>query len=198
MNKVIVVYLDDMIFFSRRRKKHPKDLKLILQECRNQGISLNPKKSIFCVIEGKLLGHIVLEKGIAIDPERVQAIQQLCFPSHRSGIRSFFKKINFLRRFLPDFLETTRPMVNLLSEKQNFRWNDEAKKSFDEVKEAIAQAPILSHSDFYKDFVIHCYASEHIMAGVLLQKNKVGEEMPISFMIVHLKNHELKYSPTEK
>lgn len=68
-NKIIVVYLDDLTIFSKKREEHAYHLECVLQRCRQQGISLNPKKSIFGVIEGKLLGHIVSKEGIHIDLE---------------------------------------------------------------------------------------------------------------------------------
>ncbi|XP_059068980.1 uncharacterized protein LOC131859359 [Cryptomeria japonica] len=89
-DRIIVIYLDDLTVFSKERKNHLKDLRAVLQCCREHGISLNPKKSVFCVTEGKLLGHIVSKEGIKIDPERVNAIQQLSLPSNRTGVRSFF------------------------------------------------------------------------------------------------------------
>lgn len=75
IGKIIVVYLDDLIVFSKKREDHFKDLETVLQRCRDHGISLNPKKSVFCVIEGKLLGHIVSQDGIKIYLDRVKAIQ---------------------------------------------------------------------------------------------------------------------------
>ena len=71
---IIVIYLDDLTVFSKKRKDHMEDLRRVLQRCREHGISLNPKKSVFCVSEGKLLGHIVSQEGIKIDPDRVEAI----------------------------------------------------------------------------------------------------------------------------
>jgi hypothetical protein len=68
-DQIIVIYLDDLTVFSKKRKDHIEDLRKVLQRCRDHGISLNPKKSVFCVIEGKLLGHIVSQEGIMIDPE---------------------------------------------------------------------------------------------------------------------------------
>lgn len=75
LNKTITIYLDDMTVFFQRRKKHLKDLREVLQRCRDHGVSLNPKKSILCVTEGKLLGHLVSKEGIRVDLERVKAIQ---------------------------------------------------------------------------------------------------------------------------
>lgn len=74
-DKIIIVYLYDLIVFSKRRKHHLRDLRQVLQRYREYGVSLNPKKSIFGVIEGKLIGQIVSKEGVRVDPERVKAIQ---------------------------------------------------------------------------------------------------------------------------
>lgn len=75
IGKTIVIYLDDLTVFSKKRKNHLRDLETVLQRCRDHGISLNTKKSVLCVIKGKLLGHIVSQGSIKIDPDRVKAIQ---------------------------------------------------------------------------------------------------------------------------
>ncbi|XP_059077844.1 uncharacterized protein LOC131876445 [Cryptomeria japonica] len=144
-DKIIVVYLDDLTVFSKRRKHHLRDLRQVLQRCRKNGVSLNLKKLVFGVIE-----------------------------------------------------ETTRYIMNLMSEKQVFKWSEEGKKAFTSIKNAIGQAPVLVNPDFSIDFVIYCYASEHTMSGILLRKNEDNDEVPISFMHVPLKKHELKYSIMEK
>lgn len=108
LNKPITIYLDDMTLFLRRQKMHLKELREVLQKYREHGVSLNPKKSIFCVTEGKLLGHIVSKQGIRIDLQRVKAIQQLCLPVSHNNIRYFFGQINFLKIFVPDFAKTTK------------------------------------------------------------------------------------------
>ena len=73
-DRIIVVYLDDLIVYSKRRKHHLRDLEKVLIRCRQHGISLNPKKSVFFVENGKLLGHIVSKDSIEIDPKRVKVI----------------------------------------------------------------------------------------------------------------------------
>ena len=72
INKSIVVYLDDITVFSKKRANHLHDLKQIFERCRRFGISLNPKKYFFALGEGKLLGFVVLKDGIYIDPDRVK------------------------------------------------------------------------------------------------------------------------------
>ena len=72
-DKFIVIYLDDITMFSQFDNKHINHLKKFFHKCRKFGLSLNPKKSLFAIQEGKMLGHIVYYKGIKIDPTRVEA-----------------------------------------------------------------------------------------------------------------------------
>jgi len=71
MNKSVVVYMDDIIVYSYRRRDHIYHLRQIFERCRRYGISLNPKNNIFATTEGKLLGHILSKDGIVIDPKRI-------------------------------------------------------------------------------------------------------------------------------
>jgi hypothetical protein len=73
-DKFVVIYLDDSIVFSRYDKEHCYHLRKVFLKCRNFGLSLNPKKSLFAMKEGKLLGHIVSAEGVNIDPNRVETI----------------------------------------------------------------------------------------------------------------------------
>ena len=70
-----VVYLNDITIFSKKREEHVFHLKQIFERCQKYGISLNPKKCVFAITEGKLLGHVVSKKGISIDLERIKAIE---------------------------------------------------------------------------------------------------------------------------
>jgi hypothetical protein len=69
----------------------------------------------------------------------------------------------------------------MLKKDTKIKWNTEAKKSFDQVKHALTQAPVLINPDYTKDFYLFSFASEHTIASVLLQKNSEGHEQPIAF-----------------
>lgn len=73
-DKFIVIYLDDITVYLESDSQHIDHLRKAFLKCRKFGISLNPKKSHFAMLEGKLLGHIISKDGIKIDPSRVQAI----------------------------------------------------------------------------------------------------------------------------
>jgi hypothetical protein len=86
--KFMVIYLDDITIFSKSDDKHIQHLEKIFQKCRRYGISFNPKKSHFSMLEGKLLSHIISVGGIKIDPERVDAIQKIDIPRNKKDIQS--------------------------------------------------------------------------------------------------------------
>ena len=64
ISRSVVVYLNNVTIFSKKRAEHAFPLKQIFEHCRKYGISLNPRKCVFVVIEGKLLGHVVLKKDL--------------------------------------------------------------------------------------------------------------------------------------
>ena len=78
-----MVYMDDITIYSKYARDHIKHLKKMFLKCRKFGISLNPKKSIFSMQEGKLLGHIISKDGIKIDPDKVKAIQKVEIPRNK-------------------------------------------------------------------------------------------------------------------
>eukprot|EP00253_Pinus_taeda_P008650 PITA_08650 len=122
----LVVYLDDLTLFSKSYEEHMYHLKIVFQKCRKYGVSQNPKKSLFSMDEGKLLGHIISKDGIHIDPTHVEAIQRIDFPRNKKEIQSFNGRMNFLHRFVPNLAEHLREITNMLEEDSQVKWMEEA------------------------------------------------------------------------
>jgi hypothetical protein len=125
INKCVVVYLDDVTVYSKNREDHIQHLTQIFERCGKYDISLNPKKTIFAVEEGKLLRQIISQAGIRIDPEVIKAITQLPLPHNKKAMQSFFRKINFVRKFTHDFAETIKPLQKIIRKDVEFKWDDE-------------------------------------------------------------------------
>jgi hypothetical protein len=89
-------------------------------------------------------------------------------------------------------------MNNFLKKDAAFKWDEAGRHSFQQTKDAITKAPVLVSPDFSKDFIIFSFASDDIVAGVLLQKNDQGNEHPIAFMSKMLRDAELNYTSMEK
>ena len=109
----MVIYLDDIIVYSKSNEDHLKYLKPLFQKSKKFGISLNPKKSNFSMQEGKLLGHVISREVIKIDPNRVATIQKMELPISKKDVQSFLQRVNFFRRFIPNFAEIMKYITML-------------------------------------------------------------------------------------
>jgi hypothetical protein len=197
-DKFVFIYLDDLTVFSKSDAEHLVHLKQTFKKCRKFGLSLNPKKSHFAMQEGKLLGHIMSKDGIKIDPKRIEAIYTINIPRNVKEIQSFLGKINFFRRFIPNFVEIVKLIIDMLKKKSETKWTSEEKSSFQRINKVISEAPVLASPDYTKEFLIFSFASEHTIAVVLLQKNEEGFEQPITFFSKSMRDVELKYNILEK
>ena len=101
-DKFVAIYLDDITMYSKIYEKHLQHLERVFLKRIKFGVSLSPKKSHFCLEEGKLLGHIISKNDIRIDPARVEAIGQIALPRNKKEVQSFIGKVNFLRSFIID------------------------------------------------------------------------------------------------
>lgn len=152
--------------FSKNREDHILDLRKVFMSCRKFKVSLNPKKCMFGVTEGKLLEHVILEKGIMIDLERVEAISKLGLPVSKE-LKSFFGKINFVRKFISAFAKVVKPMNDMLKKDAKMDWTLAKKMTFEEIKHAIVNALVLVSPDYERSFNIYFFTSDHAWAAIL-------------------------------
>src|ERR1700733_11766157 len=198
INRSVVIYLDDITVFSKKRSNHLHDLNQIFQRCKRYGISLNPKKSFFALDQGKLLGFIVSRDGIHIDPDRIKEISEIPFPHNKKSMQSFLGQINFVKRFVPDFSHIILPLQTMIKKNAVFKWGLIEKEAFDQIKQSIINAPSLITPNFSNPFTLYTIASNTSYATVLTQLNDHNLEAPISFFSSNLQGAELNYSDVEK
>ena len=126
LNKVIMVYEDDLTVYSKCSGDHFMHLKKIFDRHRSFGISLSPKKYVFGVVEGKLLGHLVSKRQCKNISSKSAILKEIQLPKIKKGIQSF-GSINFLLKFVPNFVETTYGISNMLKKGHDIVWTLEAK-----------------------------------------------------------------------
>jgi hypothetical protein len=143
INKCVVVYLYEVAIYSKNKEDHIQHFTHIFERCRKYRISLNPKKTIFSVEEGKLLGHIIYQGGISIEPKWIKAIAQLPLSHNKKAMQSFFGNINFVRKFTPDFAQTVKPLQKMIFKYAKFKWDEERRGDFNNIKTGISQALVL-------------------------------------------------------
>ena len=125
MQKEIKVYVDDMIAKSCTTRDHLVDLRKLFKRLVKYRLSLNPNKCISGARSGKLFGFIVSQKGIKVDPAKVQAIRDMPTPQIEKQIRSFIGKINYIARFIAQLTATCGPLFKLLKKDAKIEWIDE-------------------------------------------------------------------------
>jgi len=140
----------------------------VFERCRHYKTKLNPNKCIFCVEFGQLLGFIVSNKGIMIDHLKVEAIVRLPPPANVKQIQSLQGKDNFLICFIVNYANITKGFMHLLKYGVPFISDEIDQASFDALKQALIMVPLLSPSDYSKDFVLYLAASESTIGVVLV------------------------------
>src|SRR3954468_6046320 len=96
------VYLDDMAVYMKTFEGHLKTLEEVFRRLRENGLFLKPKKCAFVMKEVKLLGHIINEKGIHTDPDKVKAVTKFKTPTSKTEIQAFLGLSGYYRRFIQD------------------------------------------------------------------------------------------------
>ena len=114
MHKEIKVYIDDMIAKSHTPRDHLIYLRKLFKCLVKYRLRLNPNKCVFGASSGKLLGFIVSQKGIEVDPTKVQAIKGMPAPKTEKQVQSFLRRINYIAYFIAQLTATCNPLFKLL------------------------------------------------------------------------------------
>jgi hypothetical protein len=133
-----------------------------------------------------------------IDPARVEEIQKLSLPRSKKDIQSMLGKINFVRRFVPNFSELVKHITCMLKKGSEVKWIDNMRNSFQDIKQVIIESPTLINPDYSKIFYVFSFASYDTVATVLLQKDDDNLDHPMDFFSKTLRDAGLRYDPIEK
>ena len=137
-------------------------------------MSLYPKKSVLGVFKGKLLGHVFAKDGVSINPERVQAIQQIALPRNQKSNSIISLTDTLLHRFDPNFTENTKPISDMLKKDRDICWTGETRHIFAAIKWSLCDAPILVSPESAKEFQFFSFSTDFAFVVILLHKNHEG------------------------
>ena len=117
-----------------------------------------------------MLRHIVLGKGLEVDKAKIEVIQNLPLPSTVRDLRSFLEHVGFYQRFIQDFAKVSKPLTTLLFKDKDFIIDEQGKRAFRMLKQALIEAPILQRPNWDLPFEIMCDASDYAVGAVLGQR----------------------------
>ena len=209
--KECLLYLDDIIVFSKTFDEHLKRLNSVFERLDEAGLKLKPSKCNFLQDEVKYLGHLVSKDGIRTDPSKIEALQKWPVPTSTQDVCRFIGFAGFYRRFIPDFSKVAKPLHDLLkgvsskrckrkslSQRKSptnssvpFRWTGEH-EAFQKLINLLSSTPVLAFADFNLPFILHTDASGSGISGVLYQEQE-GQKRPIAFASRSLSAAESRY-----
>ena len=191
--KILLIYLDDVIIYSRSFDEHLEHLNRVFAKIRTAGLKLQPNKCAFARTQVRYLGHIVSREGIEPDPEKVRAIREFPRPSNISDLRRFLGMALYYRRFIEEFAEIAQPLHALTEKDRPFQWCPTCEEAFQRLLRCLSSTPILGYPDFHQQFVVETDASNVGVGAVLRQGQTV-----IEYASRTLNKAERNYSATEK
>ena len=197
MNQVLqgldfaIAYLDDIVIFSNNELEHLQHLETVFKRLQDVGLKLKESKCDFFRSQIHYLGHMLLAEGIHPLPEMFDSITNMPAPENQTEVKQFLGLVGYYHKFMPHFLDISRPLVKLMRKDTPFAWMKQCHLAFNMFKDKLCEAPILHYPDNSKPYTLFTDASKHGWAGVLTQefetevKGRVMKELhPIAYTSV--------------
>ena len=172
LDKFAVVFIDDILVYSKNEEEHKEHLRLVLGKLREHQLYAKFSKCEFWLKEVGFLGHVISGEGIAVDPSKVDTVTSWESPTSVGEIRSFLGLAGYYRRFIENFSKIAKPMTELLKDTK-FNWTEECEASFQELKKRLVTSPVLILPDQRKDYEVYCDASCRGLGAVLIRKEEL-------------------------
>ena len=193
IRKFVVVYIDDILIFSKTEAEHQAHVRLVLEVLKREKFFVCKAKSSFAQQEIKYLGHIVDKHGIRPDPKIVEAVQTWPVPRNVHDVRSFVRLVNYFAKFIEHYAEIAVPLTNLTRKSVGWNWTGRCQDAFELLKKKLTEAPLLRTPNEKLPYEVVTDASDLGVGAVLLQ-----EGHPVAYESRKLNSAELNYNITEK
>jgi hypothetical protein len=189
-DKFVVVFIDDILIYSKSEEEHAQHLWVILQRHRDHQLYAKFSKYAFWLKEVLFLVHVISTEGIVVYPSKVQEVLDWKSPKLVTQIRSFLRLAGYYHRFILNFSKIAKPMTQLLEKEAKFKWSPQCEEAFLTLKKLLTTAPLLAQPDIEKPFDVYCDASGMGIGWVLMQDGRA-----IAYALRQLRRHE-EYYPT--
>ncbi|KAL0546152.1 hypothetical protein IC582_016058 [Cucumis melo] len=188
LDTFVIVFIDDILIYSKTEAEHEEHLRMVLQTLRDNKLYAKFSKCEFWLKQVSFLGHVVSKAGVSVDPAKIEAVTGWTRPSTVSEVRSFLGLAGYYRRFVENFSRIATPLTQLTWKGAPFVWSKACEDSFQNLKQKLVTAPVLTVPDGSGSFVIYSDASKKGLGCVLMQQGKV-----VAYASRQLKSHEQNY-----
>ena len=196
-----LVYLDDVIVFSKTLGDHIAHLDLVLSLLRHAGVSLKLSKCSFFQTKVDYLGHVIRPGKLSVTATASDAFRSFEYPKTLTQLRSFLGTCNVYRRFVKDFAKIARPLTNLTRKNASPDFETPSADelaAFETLKGRMTSPPILTLPREGKPYTIDTDASSYQLGCALLQEQDDKSLQPVGYWSYSLNDTERNYSATER
>lgn len=197
LDEFVLVFLDDILIFSNTLEEHERHVRQVLEVLRKEKLYAKESKCEFFKDEVEFLGHIVGRNGIRMMQDKVEAVKAWPVPARVTDVRAFLGTAGYYRKFIKDFSKISAPLSDLTKDDVKFIWGPEQQQSFELLKQAIVEGPVLILPDPKLPFVVHTDASGYAVGAVLQQDQGHGLQ-PIAFLSKKMLPAETRYPVHEQ
>ncbi|KAL5540979.1 hypothetical protein UlMin_043776 [Ulmus minor] len=159
LDKFVIVFIDDILIYSRSREEHAEQLRTVLRTLSEHRLYAKFSKCEFWLDRVQFLGHVISRDGISVDPAKIDAVSKWPVPTNVTEIRSFLGLAGYYRRFVEGFSTLAAPLTALTKKDRRYEWTDKCERSFQDLKKRLTSAPILVLPTDVTDFTVYCDAS---------------------------------------
>jgi hypothetical protein len=199
LDQFVMVYLDDILIFSRTLEEHKEHVHQVLQRLQDAKLLVEPKKSKFHTQQVEYLGLTIEPGRVRMQDSKIEAVKDWPRPQNVKDVRGFLGFTNYYRRFIKNYSKIASPLTDLTKGKgSDIQWNDKTEQAFQRIKEAILEEPILAMPDPDREFEVETDASDFAIGGQLGQRDSEGRLHPIAFFSKKLNGPELNYQIHDK
>nr|GEW41097.1 hypothetical protein [Tanacetum cinerariifolium] len=188
-DKVVIVFIDDILIYSKNKEDHEEHLKTILELLKNEKLYLKFLKCDFWLKSVHFLGHVIDSDGVHVDPAKVEAIRKLSAPTTPMEVSQFLGLDGYYRRLIEGFSLISKPLSKLTQKNKKYEWGMEEEEAFQTLKQKLCSVPILALPEGTENFIVYCDASLKGYGAVLMQRENV-----IAYASRQLKKHEENYT----
>ena len=192
-----LVYLDDIIIFSKTLEDHLQQLREVFERLEKAGLKVKPSKCCLLRKRVRYLGHIISETGVQTDPDKTRCIAEWSQPTDLKELRQFLGFASYYRRFVRNFAHIAAPLYHLTEKGKNWCWNDNCEEAFSALKRRLTSAPVLSFPRFDQEFTLDVDASA-IGLGAVLSQEVHGVEQVVAYASRTLSKAERQYCATRR
>nr|GEW68205.1 putative reverse transcriptase domain-containing protein [Tanacetum cinerariifolium] len=172
LDKFVIVFIDDILIYSKDEKKHEEHLKANLELLKEEKLYAKFLKCEFWIPKVQFLGHVIDSIGIHVDPAKIESIKDWASPKMPMEIRQFLGLTGYYRRFIEGFSKISKLITKLTQKGIKFDWGEKEENAFQLIKQKLCSAPLLALPEGSKDFVVYCDASHKGLGAVLMQREK--------------------------